>query len=532
MARAAALQPASAAAVLSFTNAAVEEVKARCLATGNSSLIRFPHFVGTFDGFINRYFVLPFDVKEIRRPYRIVDSWQSRKVGVKRRGVSCEGFSLDALRVDDDFQAHLDERRIPSKVRAQVLRDRDEWEKAARTKRTRMHQLGFFSSEDARSIAARRVRHPKSAYLASSLSARFAEIIVDEAQDCDDHQLAILAWLRQAGTHVVVVCDPDQAIYEFRGVQPSVLTEFNGSSTPLFLTGNYRSSPQICGLAATLRSNGAADHSVGSQATSHIQVHIRQYDPKHPDALASWFTEHLSGLSIPETNAAILSHRAIDALRVVGRDADDVTQVPAAALLQAVRAFQDNIASAADRRAAVIGAEAILLRCLNVAKGVEVLPETDAEVAAAVDLRTLACELLATAPRDVESWQSWCSSVRRLIQTMPLPDGQSWRCSAIGTPRSEFPAQPSPAASQLTVATIHSAKGREFDAVLVVIPDKGSDTAALIESWRTGHPSEEKRVLYVAVTRAKKSLSIAVPARHCAAVHEILAKKNVSFVPS
>jgi UvrD-like helicase family protein len=51
--------------------------------------------------------------------------------------------------------------------------------------------------------------------------------IVDEAQDCDDHQLAVLDWLRRAGTHVVTICDPDQAIYEFRSVKPASSEQFN-----------------------------------------------------------------------------------------------------------------------------------------------------------------------------------------------------------------------------------------------------------------------------------------------------------------
>jgi hypothetical protein len=37
--------------------------------------LRFPHFVGTFDAFLNRYFVLPFEIDGVKRPYHVVDSW-------------------------------------------------------------------------------------------------------------------------------------------------------------------------------------------------------------------------------------------------------------------------------------------------------------------------------------------------------------------------------------------------------------------------------------------------------------------------
>jgi hypothetical protein len=91
----------------------------------------YPQFVGTFDGIVNRYFVLPFTIPGVSRPYRIVENWSSRRIVVER-GISCEGFSLAALRIDSDFTAHLDERRIPSRVRTQALSDRDEWENACK----------------------------------------------------------------------------------------------------------------------------------------------------------------------------------------------------------------------------------------------------------------------------------------------------------------------------------------------------------------------------------------------------------------
>jgi hypothetical protein len=56
-----------------------------------------------------------------------------------------------------------------------------------------------------------------SARMSAALAARFREVIVDEAQDCNPADLEIINWLRRAGIVTKVICDPHQSIYEFRG---------------------------------------------------------------------------------------------------------------------------------------------------------------------------------------------------------------------------------------------------------------------------------------------------------------------------
>jgi DNA helicase II / ATP-dependent DNA helicase PcrA len=49
------------------------------------------------------------------------------------------------------------------------------------------------------------------------LSAKYSELVVDEAQDCSAADLHILTQLLHASLPLVLVADPDQAIYGFRG---------------------------------------------------------------------------------------------------------------------------------------------------------------------------------------------------------------------------------------------------------------------------------------------------------------------------
>jgi DNA helicase-2/ATP-dependent DNA helicase PcrA len=84
--------------------------------------------------------------------------------------------------------------------------------------------------------------------LAATLAARWRFISVDEYQDTDAAQYALLRLLAGDGSGLAAIGDPDQAIYGFRGADVSFFLRFGrdypGART-VTLTRNYRSSPVI-----------------------------------------------------------------------------------------------------------------------------------------------------------------------------------------------------------------------------------------------------------------------------------------------
>jgi hypothetical protein len=74
-------------------------------------------------------------------------------------------------------------------------------------------------------------------------------LLVDEAQDCDDHQWRLFALLRDLGAKVALAGDPRQAIYGFQGARPMGILEFYKDEQPARLTINRRSSKTIVALA-------------------------------------------------------------------------------------------------------------------------------------------------------------------------------------------------------------------------------------------------------------------------------------------
>jgi DNA helicase-2/ATP-dependent DNA helicase PcrA len=84
--------------------------------------------------------------------------------------------------------------------------------------------------------------------LAATLAARWQSITVDEYQDTDAAQYALLRLLAGDGSGLAAIGDPDQAIYGFRGADVGFFLSFGrdfpGART-VTLTRNYRSSPVI-----------------------------------------------------------------------------------------------------------------------------------------------------------------------------------------------------------------------------------------------------------------------------------------------
>jgi len=78
--------------------------------------------------------------------------------------------------------------------------------------------------------------------------ARIRHLFVDEYQDVDPAQAALIERLASAGAELVVVGDPDQSIYAFRGAQAGALTKFSADAT-VTLTTSRRSGPAILAAA-------------------------------------------------------------------------------------------------------------------------------------------------------------------------------------------------------------------------------------------------------------------------------------------
>jgi len=79
-------------------------------------------------------------------------------------------------------------------------------------------------------------------------------IMVDEVQDCSGDDWKLLNILSERHGNLFVVGDPDQAIYEWRGGNPSIFVKFR-ADTDIILNQNYRSTPDVLNVANAIIAN-------------------------------------------------------------------------------------------------------------------------------------------------------------------------------------------------------------------------------------------------------------------------------------
>ena len=80
---------------------------------------------------------------------------------------------------------------------------------------------------------------------------QFNYIMVDEVQDCNASDWQLIYTLSEKYNNLFIVGDPDQAIYEWRGSQPKRFIEFV-SDRDITLNQNYRSTPNILNVANSI----------------------------------------------------------------------------------------------------------------------------------------------------------------------------------------------------------------------------------------------------------------------------------------
>lgn len=542
------LPPRRAIAVLSFTHAAVEEFTKSCHAAGLPHLLQFPNYVGTFDGFVRHFIILPFGVDGSSVRPLVLDSWDSLGIEVRLDGDKkyWKGTSLDLF---DPETNSIDPSRIGIQgLRSHVIQHQPEYETRACSYRNGLHRKGFLSSTDARVLAKRRISDPAwGERLGKALTARFAEIIVDEAQDCNPCDLDILRWLRENGIPVTVVCDPDQAIYEFRHGEPCHLRAFGDTYAKedrKSLSGNFRSSRPVCMLAATLRTDRNSDNPVGKTATITHPVKLVTYPGRSDQGrIGTHFLRELDRLGIPPGDAIILAHAHKTAQRATG---DPLHETPSGAsrvegLARAVGEFWSPSSTGRRRESALLAVEKSLLDVMGLWSPGDRHPARAVERAGLHrrELRRKAmyivCQLPRTCGSGTDAGREWVNALRGAVGELrlPLPETQS-------IPRFfPYPGKDQwakhlapPVNASIRCSTVHEAKGREFGAVCVVIPpDRAPDrhTSSLFDAWESGSDHEGKRVIYVGVTRAQSFVMLAVPQSFAQRSEAILKQYAVPF---
>ncbi len=104
-----------------------------------------------------------------------------------------------------------------------------------------------------------------------------------------------------------------------------------------------------------------------------------------------------------------------------------------------------------------------------------------------------------------ERWES-LQALAALADDLAAAQPQARLADLVAELDERAPAQHAPAVDGVTLASLHAAKGLEWDAVLLVGLSDGLVPISLAEGWEA--VEEERRLLYVGVTRAREHLQL------------------------
>lgn len=118
---------------------------------------------------------------------------------------------------------------------------------------------------------------------------RFEYIMVDEFQDIDPLQYELMETLAQGHKNLFVVGDPDQTIYTWRGANVNFLLHFDEHFPPcqtILFNENYRSTPQILNAANSLisQNHNRMKKDLVPTLMDGAQVHAGHYEDPHMEA--------------------------------------------------------------------------------------------------------------------------------------------------------------------------------------------------------------------------------------------------------
>ncbi|MBE5461938.1 DNA/RNA helicase [Mycobacteroides abscessus subsp. abscessus] len=535
-------------ALLSFTNVAVDEALRRCANIPQAT--QPPNFIGTFDRFIHRFVVTPMVVRKNGKPPRYVDTWSDLPSGfdtmVRHGQVNGSGLTLAYFHADAQGDVHYPSDppaadRVYVNQMATAGRSPSELVGLAKKRIEQLLAAGIYDSEQSRLVARSILRDPSMKWLHDRLAARFEEVIIDEFQDCSAIEHEILHSLEALGIRVVVVADPDQAIYEFRQAAPSSYVEYRGKlqgTQIVHLDENWRSSPAICGLVSSLRSISARPVLSRRDDAESPHADVVYVAVGGPDYARGQFERLATDLGIPADERLVLAATRAAASALSGQFpgmADGKTL--SSKIIRHVATLRYS-PDATQRRDAIAAMESILLGTIKFTGDLKHAPRKEQLEAAGIDqaqLRVMVVQL-------VEASESWSSedtataSIRltvgellsgvKLDRTSPnqrfksanTADWKAWTRAAKATPISTV----------LAGAHIHSVKGAERDAVLLDIEDDAKGTRDhILELWGSGQTHEARRVLYVGASRARRLLVLAVAPKHHAALQQILTDAEV-----
>ncbi|WP_083478340.1 ATP-dependent helicase [Lacinutrix himadriensis] len=311
-------------AVISFTNTAGNEIKKSLFENYNIQNIGYPHFLGTIDSFVNKHIFLPFGhlIMGCKSRPEVVgtefNQWydydSSMRSGYSQK-ITDPNFYFDKVSFDknDDLLRLLpyNSYYFGKAVWDNMFKANNEYKKQISDLiecKEKYFKEGKANQADANYISLKLLK--KYPFILESLARKYSHLIIDEAQDTTDIQMEIIELLDGAQQeNIIFIGDPDQAIFEWNTADAELfLKKYNNQNYfNIELNENRRSSTKICSVLNKMV--GSTTASIADVKDDVNQPAVKGYDTNDKNSvqlIKNEFLEKCTELGISHKKSAIL----------------------------------------------------------------------------------------------------------------------------------------------------------------------------------------------------------------------------------
>lgn len=555
--------PARQILTLTFSRAAAEEMRARYAALfGTQNMPRFSTIHSFCVQVLRRY-----------RDVRMIEGQERDRLLralYYQNSTNADAFSENAIRQIDSAIGYAKNRLLDEQGIRELAAIDEDFPAVYYAYQEALREMGRMDFDDQLVAAYRLLLDDPSAL--RELQDTYRYISVDEAQDTSYVQHRILYLLAQRYGNICMVGDEDQSIYGFRAAYPDVLLDYERiypGARILLLETNFRSTQPVVTAANALIGHSAQRHSKTARAVQSGGERIRYTTLADVKLQYAYLADNLERHAAEGKTQAVLyrnNESALPLIDILQRRSipfacrDAAAAAVNGAYMQQALALLEFALNPSDRdlyrklynKLGLYTTRETMQRVLERSDGVrpflaaladvELLhnrnpraataaEELDKRLGSLKDMKPLyavgeAAAILqgkkqtpasaAVAPKaDVlRAIAQQCSSIVDFLARMD-------KLSAFTAERG---------ACDITLSTLHSAKGLEFDRVVIIDAYEGilparSEAASEV---REKELDEELRLFYVGVTRARRELEI-VTAR-CSFGEDIVPSRFIGWL--
>jgi DNA helicase-2/ATP-dependent DNA helicase PcrA len=355
----------------------------------------------------------------------------------------------------------------------------------------------------------------ESPQVADAVRAQYRHFVVDEYQDVNALQQRLLDLWLGGRADVCVVGDPHQTIYSFTGASPQHLLTFRQrfpDAVVVKLERDYRSTPQVVALANALLGIGPRERtgagtvlpgSGGLPSPGSVRLHLVAQRPSGPQPTLTAFEDDDAEAAGAVTRVGRLLAAGVRASEIAVLYRTNAQSQPLEqALAEAGIAYLVRGGERFFARKEVRDAILLLRGAARASDGSMPMPE---EARAVLASAGWSAQPPTGGGAVREKWES-LQALTTLADDLAAVQPGVRLVDLVAELEERASTQHAPTVEGVTLASLHAAKGLEWDAVLIVGLSDGLLPISLAEGWEA--VEEERRLLYVGITRAREHLHL------------------------